>query len=672
MPSAAGGADLILLERIVFFFMITVAAAIAARTLNRRFRVIRSGRRRIDTAEASADRWKRLLRYVPGQWCNIQNLSLADLAGIQHLFLFFGAVVLALYYALFVVLGDGTGISAGLRQLALLRLTVQIAECFGILVMAGLTWGVGRRTVTRPDRLGPDFEAGTFMKIALGGTVLMLCFYLLEMLRVILGQSPAPGPVSGLLLALGQAWMTSPSQAAHMFHLIWWVQALLIAAFMIYVPFSKHQHAVFSPFNIFQSTPTPRSRFEAVAMDQAYNGLASPEELTDKQRLELYSCTQCGRCQDACPAQATGKTLSPKKIIQDMRRWMDYCSGIRAPWKAKQVTGTTKMRIVDFTLDDEMWSCTTCMACVEACPAFVSALDKIVDLRRDAVLIDGRIYPEVSAFFREVETFGDTFGKGRALREDWILGRNFKRLDEDNKTEVLFWVGCQSTFHDRNRCGATALFDILERTGIDFAILGRHEMCCGDPLRRMGNEYLFQKMARENIAILQKRCFKTIVTYCPHCFNMLKHEYSQLGGNFTVRHYTEYVDDLIARGALELNQSMPVTVTYHDPCYLARGNRIHGQARDIMAAASGTRLLETANAGIQTFCCGGGGGHMWIGGSQGERINERRIRQLTDTGASTVVTSCPYCLVMLEDGVKSLQKETVKCIDLVEFIRERI
>ena len=668
MASSLTGVGLGSTERVVFVVLLILAAGMALRTVTRRMALVRSGRAPSKSGETTSARVRRLLRYVPGQWCNIQNISLEDVGGVQHLFLFFGAIFFAIYYPVFVILGDGLGASVFLYQSPIARGFVYMTEGFGILILIALSWGIIRRTITRPARLGPDFEAGMFGLITLGGFALMLCFFVLDALRIHLGLMPSAGPVSGVLMAPIQRLTVSPAQMVQMYHGLWWVQASFLIAFVIYVPFSKHQHALFSPLNIFASAPKPNGLIENMNLDRHYDGVANPKDLTQKQLVELYGCTQCGRCQDACPAYATGKPLSPKKVIQELRQWMDDKGGIRAPWEIWK--SAPKPLVEDYVLPKESWACTTCMACVEVCPAFISAYDKIVDLRRDAVMVKSKIQPEVATFFREVETFGDTFGRGKAHREDWVIGRDFKRLTEENETDVLFWVGCQSTFNDRNKTGATALFDILGRSETDFAILGKGELCCGDPLRRLGNEYIFQSMARKNIAFLNKLKFKRIVTYCPHCFNMLKHEYPQHGGQFEVLHYTEYLKQLIQDKRLNLKKKASGKVVYHDPCYLARGNGIFRQPREILAAASDTPVLETPNSRTNTFCCGGGGGHMWIGGSSGVRINEQRVRELTAYDVKTVVTSCPYCLVMLEDGAKSLQMETIKCMDLVEYVRE--
>jgi Fe-S oxidoreductase len=321
--------------------------------------------------------------------------------------------------------------------------------------------------------------------------------------------------------------------------------------------------------------------------------------------------------------------------------------------------------------DEELWSCTTCMACVKACPAFISSLDKIVDLRRDRVLARSKFFPELTNLFKDLENFGDVFAKGVARREDWAVGRNVKVLSDHNEADTLFWVGCQASFHDRHQKSAINLADVLRRGGVDLAIMGKGELCCGDPLRRLGNEYQYQNFVRRNVEQLKKLRFKRIVTYCPHCYNTLKNEYPQFGGKFEVVHYTELLGDLISTGALSLKNSEPVKVAYHDPCYLARGNGIV-KGGDILAGLPGASSLEIERSGENTFCCGGGGGAMWMRDTGGAKINEMRVKELVKDNPEVIATSCPYCVVMLEDGIRSLGLEKVKCKDLIEIVSEMV
>lgn len=672
MPSEAQSV-LTAFERASLFFLLIVAMGVAVRTLYRRYSLISSGRPTVATDKEKCGRLQRFLLYVPGQWSNIRNISPKDLGGLQHLFLFWGAIMFSVYYLVFFFIGDGIGFNAQLRENMFARIFLPVTEVFGILLLTALAWGLLRRIVTKPKRLGPHFEGTLFLVISLSAYVLLTCFFSLEGLRFNLGLSSYAGPVSGVLAGWFQGMAGGGVDSlAPLFHTLWWLQGILMACFIIYVPYSTHQHALFAPFNILTSTSRPKGTVAPIRLDGNYRGLAGLQDFTWKQLLELYGCTHCGRCQDACPAATAEKALSPKKIIQDLRIWMDETGKIRPFWKKEQQHGSAMSAGAgDRISDDELWSCTTCMACVQACPAFISSLDKIIDLRRDRILSKSRFFPEVINLFKDLEDYGDVFGRGNARREDWALGKNVNVLAQGGEVDTLFWVGCQASFNDRNRKSAVNLVEVLGRAGVDLAILGKGELCCGDPLRRLGNEYQFQNMVRRNIEYLKKLRFKRIVTYCPHCYNSLKNEYPQFDGNFEVVHYTELLQNLIRAGKLDFGKEVPAKIAYHDPCYLARGNNIEN-GRDILAGLPGVNSVPVERCGENTFCCGGGGGAMWMRETGGSKINELRVKELVKDSPDVIATSCPYCVVMLEDGVKSLGLEKVKCKDLIEIVREMV
>lgn len=667
------GAALTLLERIIFVLLLISTLGTAFVTFRRRYVLVRSGKPPAAPGDTPGERLRRWLLYVPGQWCNLGNLTRGNPAGILHVFLFWGVLVFFLYYFLFVFLGDALGFSRMIRTGSFSLAFLRVSDIMGVLLIIALIWGLARRMLLRPGRLGPHFELTAFTLITLLGFILMLCYFFIEGLRLNLGMIEHAGPVSQFFADVIRKSLGGAEEQLGIFHILWWVQALVLVSVIIYIPHSGHQHALFAPLNILYGSPHAMGRLSPVELDETYRGLSAIRDFKQKQLLEFYACTQCGRCQDACPAYDTMKRLSPKKVIQDLRVWMDGAGGIRFPWPVDvEKQKLSVMKAWESISDETLWACTTCMACQNACPAFISPLDKIIDLRRDRVLMKGAFYPEVNNLFRDVETYGDTFGKGKALREDWALGLNAKVLSSENETEVLLWVGCQGSFHDRVKMIVAALALLMKRSGIDFAVLGKGEVCCGDPARRIGNEYLFHDLARKNIENLQSLHFKRIVTYCPHCFNMLKNEYPRLGGRFEVLHYTEWVCEMLTKGTLEIKKSLPADIVYHDPCYLARGNGLWQKPREILSSVPGVTLLETEHSRMDTFCCGGGGGHMWMRETGKVKINETRVRQLVANDPEAVVTSCPYCLVMLEDGLKSLGLETVTCRDIVEILRDTV
>lgn len=653
-------------EKLAALILLLAVSGVAVRTLMRRVAVVLDGRGAA-VQEGGLD-FGRFLLYVPGQWTNIRNISFNDLAGVQHLMLFWGAICFACYYGIFFFLGEGFGLSELLRANPLAQFFLPVTEIFGVLLVVALVWGLLRRAALKPARLGPHFEVGMFLAIAAAGSVLLASFYGLEAVRFDLGISTYTGPLSGLAAPWLSALSGGSAGLSSMYHLFWWTQVAIIACFIFYVPYSDHQHAVFAPFNILNTRESAKGKFSATELSELYQGVKEPKDLSRKQLLEVYGCTQCGRCQEVCPAACAGKALSPKKMIQHVRGAIDQVAGIRPFWKGEEISRALAERVAD----EELWSCTTCMACVEVCPACVSAVDKVVEIRRDRIMAGSSFYPEVATLFRELETYGDVFGKGRARREDWAVGSQVKVLSQrGEQADTLFWVGCQASFHDRSKRSAVSLVEVLKKAGVDLAILGKGELCCGDPMRRLGNEFQYQNFVQKNIETLKNYGFKRIVTYCPHCYNTLKNEYPQFGGGFEVVHYTELLQDLISTGKLQLTKELPAKVVYHDPCYLARGNDL-AVGHDIVAQLPAARPVELERCGSSTFCCGGGGGAMWMRETGGEKINELRVKELAKDEPDVIATSCPYCVMMLESGVNALGLEKVKCLDLIEMVRETI
>ena len=663
-------------EKTVFLFLITLSLINALRINRRRWAQIRLGRKSLKPKDNTAAGRRRILLYVLGNWCGLKTLGRNNLAGIQHLFIFWGVLFFGIGYFLTIFTGDILGADRVVQHISILRPVLYVGELLGVFLLIGLTWGLIRRILIRPGRLGPDFEAGTFSLIVLGAYALMISYFAIIGIRINLSMAGS-GPVSGLCSGfINNLYPEVDSQQA-VYHVLWWIQASVVIGFTNYIPFSDHQHPVFAPVTIYCGPHSQQGRLEPVKMNASYAGVSGAKDMNQRQLVEFFACTQCGRCQDACPAYSSGKPLSPKHIIQALRKATDEDAQIRPFWKKIRMVkreGASSMgeSVGESVSDDALWSCTTCMACVESCPAFVSSLDKIVDLRRDRILVKSRFYPEVANLFRDTEIFGDTFGKGIAYREDWSLGRNIKTVNQADRVKTLFWVGCQASFHDRIKSIAVALDDLMNQYDPDFAVLGKNELCCGDPVRRLGNEYLFQQLCRKNIDRLKGLGFERIVAYCPHCYHMIKNEYPQFGGSFEVIHYTELLKEWIHRGILSPQKSLPSRVVYHDPCYLARANGIVDIPREILATLPGVTHNDPLNTGDKTFCCGGGGGQMWMRESAGKRINDLRIQELVECNPDVVVSACPYCLIMLEDGAKSLGLETVKCKDLLEVVKDTI
>jgi Fe-S oxidoreductase len=398
-------------------------------------------------------------------------------------------------------------------------------------------------------------------------------------------------------------------------------------------------------------------------------------EFTWKQLLDLDACTRCGRCQDRCPAYLTEKPLSPKKLIQDLKTHLQKERPILlGNGKEKEAQALTPIMGNAIT-DDELWSCTSCMSCMEQCPVFIEQVPKVVDLRRYLVMMESSFPPEVAGVFKNMEVNSNPWGIGLSKRGDWAKALGVKILSEaeDKEIDVLYYVGCSGSFDDRNKRVATAFAQILQAAGVRFAILGPEEKCCGDSARRMGNEYLFQQLAQENIAAMQQYGVKTVVATCPHGYNIIKNEYPQLGGVFQVYHHTEFIARLVAEGRLKLANPVNQKVAFHDSCYLGRYNSIYDQPRTVMTTIPGITLREMERNRERSFCCGAGGGRMWMEEHLGTRINHSRFEDAVKTGAGMIGTACPFCLTMLEDATKDKEmEESIKVRDVTEVVLESL
>jgi len=458
----------------------------------------------------------------------------------------------------------------------------------------------------------------------------------------------------------------------------------VITSFLVFVAYSKHLHIFLAPINVATSrrpralgalATTPDMTMEDVGEeDEVVFGAGRVEDLSWKQLLDLATCTECGRCQSQCPAWNTGKPLSPKLLIMSLRDNL-FSEADRIMTQNREA-GVERETLVPSVIEpDVLWSCTTCGACVEECPVDIEHIDTIIDLRRYEVLIESRFPSEAGLMLRNVENQGDPWGLGAAKREDWIASLDFEvpvvtdTIPAD--IEYLYWVGCAGALDERARKGAQATARMLHRAGVSFAILGKKESCTGDPVRRLGNEYLFQEQCHANIETLNGVGAKKIIATCPHCFNTLSNEYPALGGNYEVIHHSQLLDHLVAEGKLTPGGGYKGTVTYHDPCYLGRHNRVFDEPRSVIDSIPGAKQVEMGRCREKGFCCGAGGARMWLEENIGKRVNMERTEEALGTGADVVSTACPYCMIMLDDAVRAHQKEDdVRVLDLSQLLEE--
>ena len=533
-----------------------------------------------------------------------------------------------------------------------------LVDVFAVLVLCGVGAAVFIRKVRRPARFeGSHLREADLILAWIAAIVTTLLLWHASRIARGLQEFPATwAPVSrGLSHLFGRDGATRDAE-----RILVWMHVLLIVSFLAYLPSSKHLHIATAAINVWFGRTRARGRLEPLHFDESLDeselrfGAGTVPELTWKQMLDTFTCTECGRCQDACPAFATGKALSPKLLIMGLRDQVFAQGPALLEAQRTGVEPALPPLVGSAVTDDVVWDCVTCGACVEACPVSIEHVDHIVDLRRHLVMVESRFPPEAEPMLRDVERASNPWGRAQAERADWARDLGVRVLAPgDPAPEYLYWVGCAASFDERARRGAESTAKLLRAAGVDFAILGPREGCTGDPARRMGNEYVFQAAAEQNVATLTEAGVTKIVASCPHCFNTLANEYPDFGGDYEVLHHSELLASLVRDGRLATapaGAGTPARITYHDSCYLARHNDVLDAPRELVAAA-GTPV-EMARSGRSTFCCGAGGAHMWMEERAGQ-INEARVREAAATGADTLAVACPYCTVMLDDGVQS-------------------
>jgi Fe-S oxidoreductase/nitrate reductase gamma subunit len=684
-----------------FLFLFTAAAlAVFAYGLYRRWRIWTA----LGKPESRKDHLKARIKalLVDGL---LQIKTFRDpYPGIMHGLIFFGFLVL-LFGAAF----DATEfhITEPLGW-AFLRGTFYLVfsflmDLFGLAVLIGVLLAIDRRYIRRPDRLGyqgkPDNtpDDAIALLFILG---IIVTGFVIEALRIQVTNPPWER-WSFVGWALAQAFTGVAPETAKLLHkTTWWVHTFIALGFIAYIPYSRLLHIITTPANHFMASLEPVGAIEPIRDFETAEsfGVGKIEEFTRKQLFDADACTRCGRCQDGCPAYLSGKPLSPKKVVQDLKDYwlaraplamaaaaegnpaakgrlaeaLDRVDGVvdaalkgatrEAPPAERAVAG----EVIDL---HELWACTNCLYCQENCSASIEHVPKIVGMRQYKVLTEADFAPELQLTYRNMENNSNPWGIGAHLRADWAKDLGVKTLAEDPGVEYLFYVGCAGSFDDRGKKVSIALAKILKNAGVSFGILGTEEGCCGDSAMRGGNEYLYQMLAQANIEVMKNYNVKKIITTCPHGYNTLKKDYPHFGGEFEVWHHTEIIADLIAQGRITLKKAVEGLATYHDSCFLGRYNGIYDQPRRILKAVPGLKLTEMERKLAKSFCCGAGGARMWMEEDIGERINDLRTDQAIAAGASTIAVGCPFCLTMLSDGIKDRkQEETMAALDIAEIV----
>jgi Fe-S oxidoreductase len=598
---------------------------------------------------------------VLGQSKLLQRL----LPGLMHAAIFWGFLVLL--PTIFIAMIGAVDPRTSLPWLGSQGWYVLLVDVFAFLVLVGVITAFVIRKVQRPRRFdGSHVREADLILLLIAGIVISLFLWHSSQIALGLNEYPASwAPISSLIaLAVGGPFAPYLERAAV------WTHVLLILGFLVYLPYSKHLHIFVAAINVFFGRTRARGRLEPVDFEPSGDkevrfGAATVADMTWKQMVDTMSCTECGRCQDACPAYNTGKELSPKLLIMALRDQM-LADGPRALGAG----GAKLLPLVPTAVTDNVvWDCVTCGACQQECPVGIEHIDHIVDLRRNLVMVESRFPNEAASMLRDIDRASNPWGKPQSDRAHWADGLGVHVLQPgEEPPDILFWVGCAPAYDERARKGAVSTAKLMKAAQVDFAILGPREACTGDPARRMGDEFTFQKMANQNVGTLNEARVRKIVTTCPHCFNTLSNEYPDFGGRYEVVHHTAFLAELVREGRLK-PLAGDGAITYHDSCYLARHNDVISEPRELVAAAG--RPVEMERSGKRTFCCGAGGARMFMEEKRGRAINQERVREAVATGAQTLAVACPFCTVMLDDGVRETGAK-LQVIDLASLLSEAV
>jgi Fe-S oxidoreductase len=606
------------------------------------------------------------------QWCGIRSINQKDWAGIGHAFMFWGLVLFLAGYVIFIGLGTGLGL-----------FPVYSGGTFEVVFFSILDI---KRYIIKPERLNRKESSTEKIIQPLLITViisLMVLHFCIE------GFGYAASGVSGSWPPVGTALANSLTNASvsgntltMVFRSLWWLNYVVLLVAMIYAPRSKHLHPLFSFSNIAFRNLSPKGSLRPIDLQKPKTyKISQVNDFTWKELLDCYACTWCGMCHTVCPAQLSGKSLSPRELVLNLKEHLLETGPSLLKDKEIKTDNKDKLQSNDTVKDtgneiigkviqeDAIWACTTCLACQEVCPSGNEQMVKINDLRRHLQL--GGLTETAREPLKNLRVRGHPWRGSMYARTDWADGMDIKIIEEDSDVDVLFWVGCTGALEDRSLKVTQATAELMKQAGVNFGILGEEEICCGDPARRLGAEHLCLMTAMNNIQLFTGYNIRKIVTACPHCFNILKNEYARLGGQFEVTHHSQFIAELLKENRLELDRAVEAVVTYHDSCYLGRYNDIYSQPRQVLGSIPGVTLTEMEQNRKNCFCCGGGGGRMWLEENTGQRISEMRLDHAIATRAGVMATACPFCLQMFEDATRSKEVEkSLKIRDIAELVME--
>lgn len=628
-------------------------------------------------------------------------------SGIMHVVMFYGFIILQFGAIELIIKGLSKGFELPFGSAHKYFSLMQEITTF--LILAAVGYAFYRRYIEKLKRLKRGFKSGIVLLLisSLMATVLLsLAFEQLWLGHEASGFAPISSLLAGLFAAIGVS--VGGTASAALFYIFWWLHLIILLGFAVYVPQSKHAHLLFAPVNVWFKKLDPPGKLSSIDFEdetQEVFGVGKIEDFTQTQLIDLYACVECGRCTNMCPASGTGKMLSPMDLITKMRDHLTEKGAAvtsRTPWmpsfafsqtsanqiavQSSQVAAAAEGATADFydknligdvITEQELWACTTCRNCEDQCPVMNEHVDKIIDMRRYLVMTEGSMPAEAQRALNNIERQGNPWGINRKDRLKWIEGLNGEyevpTVKQAEEFEYLFWVGAMGSFDLRSQKISQAFVKLMHEAGVKFAILGTEEKNSGDTARRIGNEFLFQQLAQENIALFEAYEVKKIVTCDPHAYNTFKNEYPEFGLQAEVYHHSELLAQWVKEGRLKPTKEVKERITYHDSCYLGRYNEIYDKPRVILKAIPGVEVVEMKRSGCDSMCCGAGGGLMWMEEHEGTRVNVARTEQALEVNPTAIASACPYCLTMMNDGVKMKeQEEQVKTRDVAEILADAI